>query len=84
MALLALNTGNDEQSLDVGSNATAWVMTGEPLDTHAIKVNGVEPALDDADELTGLDGVAVAGPLAVPGQSIAFVAVEDANNPVCR
>lgn len=84
VALLALNTGNDEQSLDVGSNATAWVMTGEPLDTHAIKVNGVEPALDDADELTGLDGVAVAGPLAVPGQSIAFVAVEDANNPVCR
>jgi heparanase len=83
VGLLALNTGSAAQSLKVGDNATAWVMSGAPIDTRAIKINGGEPSLDDKGALVGLDGVAAKGALAVPGQSIAFVAVRDANNKAC-
>lgn len=84
VAVLALNIGKAEVSFDFGKDAQAWVMTGEPIDTRAVKINGSEPGLDDAGELTGLDGVAFNGALKVPGRSIAFVAVNDADNPACR
>jgi len=84
VGLLALNTGTAAQSLAVGDKAVAWSMTGTPLDTRAVKVNGAEPKLDEGGEIEGLDGAPVKGNLAVPGQSIAFVAVPDAGNPVCR
>jgi heparanase len=71
VGLLALNTGSAARALKVGDKATAWVMTGAPIDTRAIKINGGEPSLDDK------------GALSVPGQSIAFVAVRDANNKAC-
>jgi heparanase len=83
VGLLALNTGSAARALKVGDKATAWVMSGAPIDTRAIKINGGEPSLDDKGALVGLDGVAAKGALSVPGQSIAFVAVRDANNKAC-
>lgn len=84
VAVLALNPGDAEVSLPVGENASAWLMTGQPIDTRAVLVNGHTPSMDDNGEIVGLDGAPVAGELAVPGQSIAFVAVADAANPACN
>ena len=84
VGLTVLNTGTTPRSLPVGQNAHRWVMTGQPLDTKAVLVNGKPPALSDKGELTGLKGVAVTGALSIPGQSIAFIAVKDANNSACR
>jgi hypothetical protein len=84
VGLLAMNIGAAEQTLNVGSAADAWLMTGAPVDTRDVQVNGVAPALGADGELTGLDGAAVEGMLSVPAQSIAFVAVRDADNPACR
>ncbi len=84
VTLLALNTGSSAQTLKVGDKATAWVMTGEPVDTRDVKINGASPMLDDDGEITGLEGVSVKGEFSVPAQSIAFVAVSDASNAACR
>jgi heparanase len=84
VAVLALNTGGAAQMLKVGNKATVWQMTGAPIDTRAVKVNGTEPKLDEDGEIDGLDGVPAKGDLSIPGQSIAFVAVTDANNAACK
>jgi heparanase 1 len=77
VGLVALNTGTAPQSLAAGKQALGWVLTGQPLDTREVLVNGKAPKLE------GLDGVAVNGSLALPGEAIAFVAVPDAGNPAC-
>ena len=59
-------------------------MTGAPVDTRAIAINGRTPGLDAKGNLTGLAGARVAGALRVPGRSIAFVAVPGAGNRACR
>ena len=84
VGLVALNTGAAPHTFGVGRRATAWTMTGEPVDTRAIAINGRTPGLDAKDNLTGLAGARVAGALRVPGQSIAFVAVPGAGNRACR
>jgi len=84
VGLTILNIGSAALTMPVGPRATAWVMTGQPLDTKAVKVNGVEPTADDQGRLSGLDGVAVDGDLSVPAQAIAFVSVPGAANPACR
>ena len=83
VGLTVLNTGTTKQPLAVGQNAQSWVMTGQPLDTKQVLVNGKAPTLTDKGDLAGLDGTAVKGELSVPAQSIAFVAVKDAGNKVC-
>jgi len=82
--LVALNTGEAPQRLKLGGKATAWTMTGQPIDTRNVRINGLEPGLAANGELTGLNGVAVGGNLAIPGHAIAFAAVPGANNPACR
>jgi heparanase len=84
VAVMALNTGTAPARLGIGRSAMAWTMTGTPVDTRNITINGHEPALDAAGKLSGLAGTAVRGTLQIPGQAIAFVAVADANNPACR
>ncbi|MBK8631480.1 MAG: hypothetical protein IPN84_15190 [Sphingomonadales bacterium] len=84
IGLLAINTGTAAQSLAVGDKASAWVMTGAPLDSKAVKVNGTQPSIDEEGEIDGLDGAPVKGTLSVPATSIAFVAVTDANNAACN
>ena len=84
VGLVALNTGAAPQTLGVGRRATAWTMSGEPVDTRVIAINGRTPGLDAKGKLTGLKGAPVAGALRVPGQSIAFAAVPGAANPACR
>ncbi|WOK37300.1 hypothetical protein [Sphingomonas sp. C3-2] len=83
VGLVALNTGGAPQSLAVGRKARSWVMTGQPLDTRNVLVNGRAPSIDGRGMLHGLDGVPVRGKLSIPGQAIAFVAVPDAANPAC-
>lgn len=82
VGLLALNTGDAAQVLDVG-NAQAWTMTAMPLDSGTVTVNGNVPSVDAKGRIAGLDSVAVHGSLNVPAQSIAFVAVPAANR-ACR
>ena len=85
VGLVVLNTARAEAALPVGTAAQAWVMTGTPIDTREVLINGTAPALDEAGAITGLDGQAVAGgSLSVPGHAIAFVAVSDAANPACE
>jgi hypothetical protein len=61
-----------------------WTMTGQPLDTRAVLINGKAPGLTDDGQLSGLGGSAVAGNVTVPGQAVAFYAVPGAGNPACR
>jgi heparanase len=84
VGLVALNTGEAPQRLNLGGKATAWTMTGQPIDTRNVRINGIEPGLDAAGKLTGLEGAPVKGQLAIPGHAIAFAAVPGANNPACR
>lgn len=84
VGLVALNTGTAPQALPVGRRATAWVMAGQPVDTRTILINGQTPGLSADGALTGLEGAAASGSLALPGQTIAFVAEPGAANPACR
>lgn len=84
VGLLAINIGEGAQTISTGAAARAWVLTGEPLDTREVLVNGKAPGLDAKGELTGLEGVSVSGALSVPGKGIAFVSVQNAGNEACR
>lgn len=84
VGLVALNTGEAAQQLNLGGKATTWTMTGQPLDTREVLINGNKPGLAANGELTGLAGTSVNGRLAIPGHAIAFAAVAGANNPACR
>jgi heparanase len=84
VTVMALNTGEAPQRLSLGGKALAWTMTGQPIDTRAVLINGSAPGLDSNGALTGLGGKAVAGSVSIPGQSIAFYTVPGASNPACR
>lgn len=84
VGLVAMNIGLGSQSLKVGDEASAWVMTGEPVDTRTITVNGKTPALNGDGTLSGLDAAPVSGSLVLPARAIAFVAVKGAGNEACR
>ena len=59
-------------------------MTGAPIDTRAAQVNGAVPSIGSDGKVSGLEGVNVAGRMALPAQSVTFVSVPSANNSVCR
>ena len=84
VGLVALNTGEAPQQLNLGGKAMTWTMTGQPLGTRDIRINGGKPGLDASGQLTGLAGLPGSGRLAIPGHAIAFAAVPGANNPACR
>jgi hypothetical protein len=84
VTVMALNTGEAAQRINLGSTGTGWTMTGQPLDTREVKVNGQVPALSADGELTGLGGVAVRGAVTVPGHAVAFYSLPGARNPACR
>jgi heparanase 1 len=84
VTVMALNTGEAGQRINLGGSGKAWVMSGQPIDTRAITINGKSPALNAAGELDGLAGVPVKGATSLPGQSIGFYSIPGANNPACR
>lgn len=84
VAVMAINTGEAAQAINLGGKGLGWSMTGQPLDTRSVLVNGKTPALSADLTLTGLDGVAVPARVSLPGQSISFYAVPGANNRACR
>ncbi len=84
VTVMALNTGEAVQRINLGGTGQGWVMSGQPVDTRSITINGKTPGLAEDGQLTGLDGVAVKGAVTVPGQSVAFYSVPGANNPACR
>ena len=84
VTVMALNTGEAPQRLRLGGKGLAWTMTGQPVDTRSVLVNGMAPGLDANGEVTGLGGTAVAGNVNVPGQSVAFYVIPGANNAACR
>jgi hypothetical protein len=84
VALMALNTGEAPQKLSLGGKGLGWTMTGQPVDTRSVLINGMAPDLGADGQLNGLGGATVAGNVTLPGQSVAFYVVPGANNPACR
>lgn len=84
VGLVALNISPNAQTLSVGKGTKNWVLTGQPLDTKTVLINGKAPQADANGNLSGLAGVRGEGDLSIPGQAIAFVAVPNAHNPVCQ
>lgn len=84
VAVMALNTGEAAQPVNLGGKALGWTMTGQPLDTRNVMINGNQPELTADLKFTGLDGKAISGRTTIPGQSVAFFAVPGAANPACR
>ena len=84
VGLVAINTGAQTQSVSIGAGGTGWLMTGAPIDTREVQINGTVPAIDAEGRASGLEAVAVPEALVVPGQAIAFVRVAAAANPACR
>lgn len=84
VTVMALNTGAAAQNLYLGGKGLSWTMTGQPIDTRAVLINGNPPGLSASGQLTDLSGVQTKGALSVPGHSIAFASIPGANNPACR
>lgn len=84
VTVMALNTGEAAQRLNLGGKGLGWTMTGQPVDTRQIAINGKSPALGADGKLTGLDGAAVSGAVNLPGQSIGFYSLPGAGNPACK
>lgn len=84
VGLVALNIGTTSQRLAFRSKAQAWVMSGLPLDTAKVKINGKTPVLSERGTITGLRGVAVKGSLLLPKETVTFITVPDADNAACR
>lgn len=84
VAVLAINTGTSPQSISIGNAAKAWVMSAKQLGDRVVTVNGQNPVLRENGTITGLDSVTVRGAMTVPATSIAFLAVQRANNKQCR
>lgn len=84
VTLLAMNLGAAPQTVKLDGRAQSWVMTGMPLDTKNVLINGKEAVVSADGRLGDLAGVNVSGDVAIPGQSIAFVSVDGANNPACK
>ncbi|MCC6940440.1 MAG: hypothetical protein IT551_02345, partial [Novosphingobium sp.] len=84
VAVMALNTGEAAQRINLGGKGLGWTMTGTPLDTRSVLVNGHQPALEADLKFTGLEGAAISGTTTIPGQSVAFFAIPGAANPACR
>jgi heparanase len=83
VGLAVVNVGEHAQTVPVGGRATSWTMTGEPIDTHSVAVNGTTPTLRPDGSLGGLAGSAATGAVTVPARSIVFAAVPGAANPAC-
>lgn len=84
VGLVAINVGEQAQSIAIGIAATSWTMAAPTLDTNVVQVNGLTPALQDDGNLSGLEGRSVSGALEVPAKAIVFAAVPDAQNRNCR
>jgi heparanase len=84
VTVMAINTGEAVQRVNLGGSGQAWVMTGQPVDTRSITINGKAPGVGVDGQLTGLDGTTVGGAVTVPGQSVAFYSLPGASNPACR
>lgn len=84
VGLVALNIGQTVQPLPLPRSARAWVMAGTPLDTVALKVNGKAPAIGRDGVISGLAGVPAGRTLALPKETVTFIAVPEAGNAVCR
>lgn len=83
VGLLAMNISNGQIELPVGYSSNVWLMTGEPVDTKSVRVNGVEPVINTSGEIVGLNPQANSNGVSIPGQAIAFIAVPDVANSAC-
>jgi hypothetical protein len=83
VGLVALNLAPAEQSFAIGGKGRVWMMTGQPLDTGAVLVNGRSPTTDRQGNPRHLYGERVRGTVSIAGQAIAFLAFPGAGNPAC-
>jgi heparanase 1 len=84
VGLAVLNTGATAETFNLSATGLAWVLQAPTLDSQDMTINGVAPRVDDNGDLSGLKGVAVKGPLALPPKTITFISVPAAGDGVCR
>jgi hypothetical protein len=84
VGLAAINLGVAAEAVPVGSKSQGWVMQAHSLDSKTVSVNGRQPRLENNGTLSGMEGAPVSADVSVPGKSIAFIAVSNANNRACR
>ena len=84
VGLLAINIGKEAHRLPLRRGAQTWLMQAVRLDSGKVSVNGLEPNMGVKGRITGLKGKKADGMFAIPGESIAFAAVTNANNPACK
>jgi len=86
VALLAINNSRtDAHALALPLAADRYTLTGQPLDTRDVRLNGRPLALRPDNQLPDMAGDRVAaGTIPLPAASITFLAIPDAANPSCR
>lgn len=84
VGLAAINLGETEAVITPGNGAQVWQMSATALDSREVMINGASPRLGEDGELQGLDPVEADGELAIPAQSIAFIAAPNAGNATCE
>jgi len=86
VAVLAINNSRtDAHTLQLPLPVDRYTLTGQPLDTRAVQLNGRPLALGPGDSLPEMAGEHLpAGTLALGPASITFLAIPDAANPNCR
>jgi heparanase len=86
VALLAINTDrNASQKLEVSANSERYTLTAPKLEDSRVDLNGKELKLGSGDSIPSLTGVPThSGSIALPTESITFLAIAEANNPSCR
>jgi hypothetical protein len=86
VALLAINNSRtDAHALAPPLAADRYTLTGQPLDTRDVRLNGRPLALRPDNQLPDMAGDRVAaGTIPLPAASITFLAIPDAANPSCR
>lgn len=86
VALLAINADrNAPHEISLPTASERYVLASDNLTSTQISLNGVDLMLDNHGNLPTLTGTPTpAGPITLAPATIAFFAIDRANNPVCR
>ena len=86
VTLLAINTDRDApQKLVVSAYSERYTLTAPKLEGSRVELNGKQLKLGFGDSIPSLTGVPMhSGSIALPTESITFLAIAEANNPSCR
>jgi heparanase len=84
VAVAAVNVGKASHSLPLASGAQIWLMQAPTVDAKTVTVNRRKPSVEADGSLSGLVPVSASRTVALPANTIAYIALPNASNPVCR